>query len=105
MCVFFVIVTILYTTEFLKYNIYTKTYNVWFKKCKPFYKRGYYNETNDEKEKYREVFLMLIQSKKVWIADQFIAAQIEVWDGKITEILPYGSKTPDVDYGDKRIVP
>lgn len=48
---------------------------------------------------------MLIQSKKVWIADQFIAAQIEVWDGKITEILPYGSKTPDVDYGDKRIVP
>lgn len=48
---------------------------------------------------------MLIQSKKVWIADQFIAAQIEVRDGKITEILPYGSKTPDVDYEDKRIVP
>ena len=48
---------------------------------------------------------MLIQSKKVWIADQFIAAQIEVQDGKITEILPYGSKTPDVDYEDKRIVP
>lgn len=48
---------------------------------------------------------MLIQSRKVWIADQFIAAQIEVQDGKITEILPYGSKTPDVDYEDKRIVP
>lgn len=48
---------------------------------------------------------MLIQSKKVWIADQFIAAQIEVQDGKITEILPYGSKAPDVDYEDKRIVP
>ena len=27
---------------------------------------------------------MLIQSKKVWIADQFIAAAIEVTDGKIT---------------------
>ena len=26
---------------------------------------------------------MLIQSKKVWIADQFIAAAIEMKDGKI----------------------
>lgn len=48
---------------------------------------------------------MLIQSKKVWIADQFIAAAIEITDGKITEILPYGTKTPDADYGDLRIVP
>jgi N-acetylglucosamine-6-phosphate deacetylase len=48
---------------------------------------------------------MLIQSKKVWIADQFIAAVIEVNDGKITDILPYGSKEADVDYGDLRIVP
>lgn len=48
---------------------------------------------------------MLIQSKKVWIADQFIAAVIDIQDGKIVDILPYGSKTPDVDYGDKRIVP
>lgn len=48
---------------------------------------------------------MLIQSKKVWIADQFTPAVIEVEDGKIKDILPYGSKPADVDYGDKRIVP
>ncbi len=48
---------------------------------------------------------MLIQSKKIWIADQFIAAIIATKNGKITDILPYGSKPVDVDYGDKRIVP
>lgn len=48
---------------------------------------------------------MLIQSKKIWIADQFIAAIIATENGKITDILPYGSKPVDVDYGDKHIVP
>ena len=48
---------------------------------------------------------MIIQSKKVWIADQFIAAQIEMDGGKITGIYPYGTKEADVDYDDKRIVP
>ncbi|MEW4411595.1 N-acetylglucosamine-6-phosphate deacetylase [Clostridium sp. AN503] len=48
---------------------------------------------------------MLIQSKKVWIADQFIAAEIEAEDGRITNIFPYGSKPADEDYGDLRIVP
>ena len=48
---------------------------------------------------------MLIQSKKVWIADQFIAAEIQIENGKITEVLPYGSKPADKDYGDLRIVP
>lgn len=35
---------------------------------------------------------MLIQSKKIWIADQFVPAIIEMRNGKITEILPYESK-------------
>jgi len=48
---------------------------------------------------------MLIQSKKVWLADQFIPAAIEMNDGKITSVFPYGTKEADVDYGDKRIVP
>lgn len=48
---------------------------------------------------------MLIQSKKVWIADQFTAAAIEITNGRITDILPYGSKNVDADYGDLRIVP
>ena len=48
---------------------------------------------------------MIIQSKKVWIADQFIPAQVEMENGKIIRIAPYGAKQPDVDYGDKRILP
>lgn len=48
---------------------------------------------------------MLIQSKKVWIADQFVPAMLEVTDGKISDILPYGSQTADEDYGSLRIVP
>ena len=48
---------------------------------------------------------MIIQSKKVWIADQFIPAQIEVENGKIIRIAPYGAQQADADYGDKRILP
>ena len=48
---------------------------------------------------------MLIQSKKVWIADQFTPAAIEIQDGRITDILPYGTRTADTDYEDLRIVP
>lgn len=48
---------------------------------------------------------MLIQSKKIWIADQFVSAVLEVADGKIKDVFPYGSKPVDIDYGDKRIVP
>ncbi len=48
---------------------------------------------------------MIIQSKKVWIADQFMPAVIEMEGGKITAIGAYGSKPADVDYGEKRIVP
>ena len=33
---------------------------------------------------------MIIQSKKVWFADQFVEAQIEVKDGKIVNI--YGTE-------------
>lgn len=48
---------------------------------------------------------MIIQSKKVWIANQFIAAQIEVNEGKIQRIYKYAEKEADVDYGTTRIVP
>jgi len=48
---------------------------------------------------------MIIQSTKVWIADQFMPAQIEVENGKIIKVGAHGAKAPDVDYGDKRIVP
>ena len=48
---------------------------------------------------------MLLQSKKVWIADQFIPAQIEIDDNKITNIYSYNEKSDALDYGDRRIVP
>lgn len=48
---------------------------------------------------------MVIQSKRVWVSGQFMEAQIEVHDGVITAILPYGTKPVDDDYGDTRIVP
>ena len=48
---------------------------------------------------------MIIQSKRVWIAGQFMAAQIEMDGEKIVDILEYGKKYVDVDYGNDRIVP
>ena len=48
---------------------------------------------------------MIIQSEKVWLADQFLGAQIEVKDGKIVNIYEYGEKPADVDYGARRILP
>ena len=38
---------------------------------------------------------MIIQSKKVWFADQFVEAQIEIEDGKIVNIYNYGEKPAD----------
>ena len=48
---------------------------------------------------------MIIQSKKVWIADQFTPAQLELEDGIIKEIYPYNEKEATKDYGDLRILP
>ena len=48
---------------------------------------------------------MIIQSKRVWILNTFIEAQIEINGTKIINIFDYGTKKVDVDYGDKRIVP
>lgn len=48
---------------------------------------------------------MIIQSTRVWVLGQFIQAQLEIEDGKISNVLPYGEKDVDKDYGDLRIVP
>lgn len=48
---------------------------------------------------------MIIQSSRVWVSGKFLQAQIEIEAGKIVNILPYGTKEVDKDYGDKRIVP
>lgn len=48
---------------------------------------------------------MVIQSKKVWIAGQFLDVQLEIKDGKIEAVYPYNSHPVDRDYGENRIVP
>ena len=48
---------------------------------------------------------MIIQSKQVWIADQFFPFQLEIEDGKIKNLYAYGTKEVDKDYGELRIVP
>lgn len=48
---------------------------------------------------------MIIQSKRVWVSSQFMEAQVEINDGKICAIYPYGSKEVDKDYGEDRIIP
>ena len=48
---------------------------------------------------------MIIQSKKIWLADQFVSGQIEVVDGKIIGIYDYNEKEVDKDYGSNWILP
>ena len=48
---------------------------------------------------------MIIQSKRVWVSGQFMEAQIEITDGLIDKVYPYGTKAVDVDYGSDRILP
>ena len=48
---------------------------------------------------------MLIQSKRVWLADQFVPAQIEIEGSIIKAIYPYQTKVVDKDYGNSRIIP
>ena len=48
---------------------------------------------------------MVIQSENVWINERFSPAALWVEDGKIKEIMPYGSTKADVDYGKSRIFP
>lgn len=48
---------------------------------------------------------MIIQSKRVWILGQFLAAQLEVEDGKIKSVFDYNAKPVDQDYEDRRIIP
>lgn len=48
---------------------------------------------------------MILQGKRVWIADQFVPAQVEMEKGQIVGIYPHGSRTEYEDFGEQRIVP
>ena len=48
---------------------------------------------------------MIIQSKRVWLANTFTAAQLEIEGQKIKAVYPYGTKEADRDYGELRVVP
>ena len=48
---------------------------------------------------------MLIQSKRIWVVEQWVSAQIEIEGHLIKAIWPYGTKAVNLDYGNKRILP
>lgn len=48
---------------------------------------------------------MIIQSKRVWLAGQFMPAQLIIKESQIYKVMPYGSHDVNEDYGNKRILP
>ena len=46
----------------------------------------------------REENDMILRSRRVWIGGQFVEAQLEIREGKIQGISPYGSRGADEDY-------
>ena len=48
---------------------------------------------------------MIIQSRNVYFEEKLQPLQVEIEDGKITAVLPYGFKKADKDYGDNWILP
>ncbi len=48
---------------------------------------------------------MIIQSRKVFLNGSFAEAQIETEGKRIKGIRPYGTLSPDIDFGEKRVVP
>ena len=48
---------------------------------------------------------MILQSKRVWVLNEWMEAQVEISDGKISAVCPYGTLKADEDFGERRIVP
>ena len=48
---------------------------------------------------------MILQSKRVWVLNEWMEAQVEISDGKISAVCPYGKHKADEDFGERRIVP
>ncbi len=48
---------------------------------------------------------MRVQGKRIWIAGQFMPAQLEIQGKRIVEVLPYGAGNAEIDWGDKRVLP
>ena len=49
---------------------------------------------------------MILQSKRVWIINDWLQAQVEIsaQSGRIEGIYPYGTKRVDLDLGNMRVV-
>ena len=50
---------------------------------------------------------MIIQSRRIWVLNTWLEAQIEISEesGKIVRILPCGTENADLDFGERRILP
>ena len=49
--------------------------------------------------------VMIIRSRKIWTAGQFLPACVEIEGNRIRRILPYSAEGADMDFGDRRVVP
>ena len=48
---------------------------------------------------------MILQSKRVWVLNEWMEAQVEISGGKISAVYPYGTHAADEDFGERRVVP
>ncbi len=48
---------------------------------------------------------MILQSKRVWVLNEWMEAQVEISDGKNSAVYPYATNAADEDFGDRRLVP
>ncbi|MCI8549949.1 MAG: N-acetylglucosamine-6-phosphate deacetylase [Lachnospiraceae bacterium] len=48
---------------------------------------------------------MVIQGRRIWLAGQFMEAQLVIRDGKIESVLPYNTHPAEKDWGNKRVLP
>lgn len=63
-------------------------------------------QENQENQAGKKGGIMILQSRRVWVLNEWIEAQIEITgDGVIAGICPYGTHKADEDFGRNRIVP
>jgi len=49
--------------------------------------------------------IMIIQSTRVWQDGKFIPLALEIEEERIVRVCSFGEQTPDMDFGDRRILP
>ena len=69
------------------------------------YTSGKHELPEDGGKNQKRSRIMIIQSKRIWIAGQFMKAQLRIEEGIIQSVYNYGEKRPDRDFKNLRVVP